>query len=289
MPSIRLIKRRIRSVQNTAKITNAISMVAASKMRRAQLRGLQGRPYAEQITTVISHLAALPNAGEEPQPLLDKRPVKHIAYIHITADRGLCGPLNSNMNRAGFQFIRSQSVPVGVIAVGRRGREFMARGRGDVKAVFTDLGDAPGLLDTVTISKVIMDDFIKGEIDEVYLGYTLFVNTVVQRPVIERLLPVEPKEEAQENRFNAVDYIYEPNPQEVLEALLPRYVEMLVYHAILEHIASEQSAKMVAMRNASEAAKDMILSLTQTYNKVRQEMITKEILDLVGGAAAITG
>ena len=289
MPSIRLIKRRIRSVQNTAKITNAISMVAASKMRRAQLRGLQGRPYAEQISTVISHLAALPNAGEEPQPLLDKRPVKRIAYIHITADRGLCGPLNSNMNRAGFQFIQSQSVPVGVVAVGRRGREFMARGRGAVKAVFTDLGDAPGLLDTVTISKVIMDDFIKGEIDEVYLGYSLFVNTVVQRPVIERLLPVEPKEEAQDNRFKAVDYIYEPNPQEVLEALLPRYVEMLVYHAILEHIASEQSAKMVAMRNASEAAKDMILSLTQTYNKVRQEMITKEILDLVGGAAAITG
>ena len=134
-----------------------------------------------------------------------------------------------------------------------------------------------------------MDDFIKGEIDEVYLGYSLFVNTVVQRPVIERLLPVEPKEEALDNRFKAVDYIYEPNPQEVLEALLPRYVEMLVYHAILEHIASEQSAKMVAMRNASEAAKDMILSLTQTYNKVRQEMITKEILDLVGGAAAITG
>ena len=166
MPSIRLIKRRIRSVQNTAKITNAISMVAASKMRRAQLRGLQGRPYAEQISTVISHLAALPNAGEEPQPLLDKRPVKRIAYIHITADRGLCGPLNSNMNRAGFQFIQSQSAPVGVVAVGRRGREFMARGRGDVKAVFTDLGDAPGLLDTVTISN--------GEI-KVYLGYTLFV------------------------------------------------------------------------------------------------------------------
>lgn len=287
MPNIRLIRRRIKSVQNTAKITNAMSMIAASKMRRAQDRGLQGRPYAEQITDLMAHLmAVIPKTGEAPHPLLVQRPVKRIAYIHITADRGLCGPLNSNMNRSGFQFMRGQSVSVSVVAVGRRGRDFMARAGSEMKAAFTELGDFPGLLDTLAISKIIIDDYINGDIDEVYIGYTRFVNTLVQRPVIERLIPVEP---AVDEYAGSVDYIYEPDAESVLAALLPRYVEMQVYHAVLEHIASEQSAKMVAMRNASEAAKDMIKSLTQVYNKARQENITKEILDLVGGAAAVSG
>ena len=287
MPNIRQIKRRIRSSQSTAKITNAMSMIAASRMRRTQQRGIQGRPYAEQITKVLAHIAALPQSGEAIHPLLEARPVQRIAYIHVTADRGLCGPLNSNMNRAGHQFIQSQSVPVAVIAVGRRGRDFMARTGRELRAVFLDLGDFPSLLDSLPISQVAVEDFRNGYVDQVYLGYSDFVNTAVQQPVMRRLVPVEPAPDI--DPLANVEYIYEPSVDDVLEGLLPRYIEMLVYHALLEHKASEQSARMVAMRNATEAAKDMIQDLTLTYNKARQEMITKEILDLVGGAAALEG
>ena len=285
MPNIRQIKRRIRSVQNAAKITNAMSMIAASKMRRAQQRGVQGRPYAERILGVMGNLMAA-TAGDAPHPLLTQRPVQHIGYLHITADRGLCGPLNGNMNRMAHEFINGQAAPAAVVAVGRRGRDFMTRTRRDLHAVFTEMGDNPSLLDTLPISKVLIDGYIEGQFDQVYIGYSDFVSTLNQRPVINRLLPVEPA--ALDPLFN-VDYIYEPSASEVLEALLPRYVEMQVYHAILEHLASEWSARMVAMRNASENAKDMIKDLTLTYNKARQEMITKEILDLVGGAAALEG
>jgi len=286
MPNIRQIKRRIRSVQNTAKITNAMSMIAASKMRRAQQRGIQGRPYAERILGVMGNLMATIQMGEAPHPLLAQREVKRVGYIHITADRGLCGPLNANMNRAGHEFLNQQAVPVTVIAVGRRGRDFMARTRRELRAVFIELGDNPTLLDTLPISRVVIEDYINGEYDQVYIGYSSFVNTIVQRSAIQRLIPVEP---ARVDPLFNVDYIYEPSPGGVLGELLPRYIEMQVYHAILEHLASEQSARMVSMRNATENAKDMISSLTLTYNKVRQEMITKEILDLVGGAAALEG
>ncbi len=284
MANIRQIKRRIRSVQSTAKITNAMSMVAASKMRRAQQRGLQGRPYATQIRAVMSNLMAVRKGQDTDQPLMAIRPVRRIAYIHITADRGLCGPLNANMNRAGLVFVRQQAVPVNVVSVGRRGRDFMARSGQELRAVFMELGDAPSLLDTLAIARIVLDDFIAGAVDEVYLGYSDFVNTITQRPLIQRLLPVEP---APLEPGRAVDYVYDPDPDAVLAQLLPRYVEMQVYHAILEHIASEQSARMVAMRNASEAAKDMIRGLTLTYNKARQEAITTEMLDIVGGSAAL--
>lgn len=285
MPNIRQIKRRITSVQSTAKITNAMSMVAASKMRRVQQRSIQGRPYSEQIRAVMANLMAVRRDGEVAQPLMVSRtPVRNIAYIHITADRGLCGPLNSNMNRAGLAFIRQQAVPVSVIAVGRRGRDFMARTGQNLRGVFMELGDYPTILDTVAISRLVMDDYAAGAVDEVYIGYSDFVNTVTQRPTIQRLIPVEPAELEPGQR---VDYLYEPVAHDVLERLLPRYVEMQVYHALLEHIASEQSAKMVAMRNASEAAKDMIRDLTLTYNKARQEAITTEMLDIVGGSAAL--
>jgi len=284
MANIRQIKRRIRSVQSTAKITNAMSMVAASKMRRAQQRGIQGRPYAEQIQAVMGNLMAVRHDTEVELPLLAQRPIQRIAYIHITSDRGLCGPLNSNMNRAGLAFVREQTVPVNLITVGRRGRDFMARLGHELRGVFLELGDAPSLLDTLAISRLVMDDYAAGAIDAVYLGYSDFVNTITQRPVIKQLIPVEPAELAPGQQ---VDYLYEPAPTPVLERLLPRYVEMQVYHAILEHIASEQSARMVAMRNASEAAKDMIKDLTLTYNKARQESITTEMLDIVGGSAAL--
>ena len=286
MPDIRLIKRRIRSVQNTAKITNAMSMIAASKMRRAQQRGIQGRPYAEQIRGVMSNLVAVSSQSDVQHPLLEQRPVQRIGYIHITADRGLCGGLNSNMNRAGLQFINNAAADVEVIAVGRRGRDFMGRTGKSLRAVFTELGDQPSLLDTLSISRIVIDDYNSGYFDQIFIGYSDFISTIAQQPRIERLIPVEP---APLEPLFAVEYVYEPSPDAVLNSLLPRYVEMQVYHAILEHLASEQSARMVAMRNASDNAKEMISDLTLAYNKARQEMVTKEILDLVGGATALEG
>jgi F-type H+-transporting ATPase subunit gamma len=286
MPNIRQIRRRIRSVQNTAKITNAMSMIAASKMRRAQQRGIQGRPYATQIHGVMSNLMAVVSKTEAIHPLLEQRPVHRVGYIHIAADRGLCGALNSNMNRAGLHFLNELTSEAEVVAVGRRGRDFMARTGKTLRGVFIEMGDSPTLLDTLSISRLVIEDYLNGHFDQVYIGYSDFVSTVVQRPRIERLIPVEP---APLDPLYSSDYLYEPSPDEVLNALLPRYVEMQVYHAILEHLASEQSARMVAMRNASDNARDMIKDLTLTYNKARQEIITKEILDLVGGAAALEG
>lgn len=282
--NIRAIRRRIRGVQNTAKITRAMEMVAASRMRRAQERGLAGRPYAEKIQQVISDLAALSEAGGPVHPLLQRRPASKVAVIHITPDRGLCGGLNANLNRLAGSFILEQKVPVTIIAVGRKGLDFMRRYGRDICAQFTHLGDRPGLLDTLPISRIIIDEYSKGWFDLVYVVYAQFVSTMFQRPVLKQLLPVEP---ASIPREQNVDYIYEPGPDAVLGALLPRFVEMQVYHAILESIASEQSARMVAMKNATDNAKELITDLTLLYNKARQEAITKEILDIAGGAAAL--
>jgi F-type H+-transporting ATPase subunit gamma len=204
--------------------------------------------------------------------------------VHITPDRGLCGGLNANINRRTASLILEQSIPVSLIAVGRKGLDFMSRHGRDIHAEFTRLGDRPGLLDTLPISRIIIDDYTNGVIDLVYLIYARFISTMVQRPVMEQILPVEP---AAIPRAENVDYIYEPGPAAVLGELLPRFVEMEVYHAILESIASEQSARMVAMRNATDSANELIEELTLMYNKARQESITKELLDITGGAAAL--
>ena len=285
MADIRLIRRRIRGVQSVAKITRAMEMIATSKMRRAQERGLAGRPYAEKIHQVIADLAALPQTERVLHPLLQRRPVARIAIVHITPDRGLCGGLNTNVNRRTASFILEQSVPDTLICVGRKGLDFMRRHGRDVRAEFTWIGDQPGLLDTLPISRIIIDDYTNGVIDAAYLAYAEFVSTMVQRPVVQPILPVEP---AAIPSAENVDYIYEPSAQVVLAGLLPRFVEMQIYHAILEAIASEQSARMVAMRNATENAKELIDELTLMYNKARQESITKELLDITGGVAALT-
>ncbi len=284
MANIRIIRRRIRGVQNTAKITKAMEMIAASKMRQAQERGLAGRPYSEKIFQVIGDLAALPRAGETAHPLLQRRPVTKIAVVHITPDRGLCGGLVANINRHIASFLLEQSVPVNIIAVGRKGLDFMRRCAQRVIAEFTGLGDRPSLLDTLPISHIIIDDFSSGAVDEVYLAYSRLVTTMVQKPVLVRIVPVEP---AAIPAAQNVEYIYEPGPATVLGDLLPRFVEMEVYHAILESIASEQSARMVAMHNATENARELIDDLTLMYNKVRQEMITREIMDITGGTVAL--
>jgi F-type H+-transporting ATPase subunit gamma len=283
MANIRLIRRRIRAIQNTAKITRAMEMIATSKMRRAQEAGLAGRPYAEKIRQVLADLSALPQ-GEALHPLLQRRPVNKIAVIHITPDRGLCGGLHANINRTTGSFILEQNVPITLIIVGRKGLDFMRRYGRDIRAEFTRLGDRPSLLDTLPISRIIIDDYSNGVIDLVYLVYARFISTTVQRPILQQILPVEP---ATLPPGQNVDYIYEPGPALVLGELLPRFVEMQVYHAILESIASEQSARVVAMRNATDNANEIIQDLTLMYNKARQESITKELLDITGGAAAL--
>ncbi len=284
MADIRLIRRRIRSIQSTAKITKAMEMIATSKMRRAQERGVAGRPYSEKIGQVLADLAALPQAGDWLHPLLQRRPVIKIAIVHITPDRGLCGGLNANVNRKTASFILEQKMPVTIIAVGRKGLDFMRRYGRDIRAEFTQLGDRPSLLDTLPISRIIIDDYTNAIIDLVYLVYTKFISTMTQRPVLQQILPIEP---AAIPRAQNVDYIYEPRPDVVLGELLPRFVEMQLYHAILESIASEQSARMVAMRSATDNANELIGELTLIYNKVRQESITKELLDITGGAEAL--
>lgn len=286
MPSVRDIRRRIRSVENTGKVTNAMSLIAASKMRRAQNATVQGRPYAEKIQEVIAHLAAQPREDGALHPLLAVRPVNRVGLLVITPDRGLAGGMHAAINRQAAQFILEQSAPVRSIALGRKGRDFMARYGQDLLAVFTDLGDRPTVEDTLPISRMIIDQFTAGEVDEVYLGYTRFVSTVTQRPVVEKLLPVAPGELSGAGRSG---YIYEPDALTVLGELLPQFVDMQVYHALLESIASEQSARMVAMRNATDNAKSLADDLTLVMNKLRQDSITNELLDLIGGQMALEG
>lgn len=285
MANIRLIRRRIRGVQSTAKITKAMEMIAASKMRRAQERGLAGRIYTQKITQVISDLASLPQSKETHPLLRTRNPEKKTAIVHITPDRGLSGGLVSNLNRKSASFIIEQGLPVSVIAVGRKGMEFMKRTGQNVIAEFIQLGDKPDLIDTLPISRLIIDEFISGRVDAVYITYARFVNTMVQVPTLVKILPVTPVA-AQAGKTN-IDYIFEPDSAAVLDALLPRFVEMGVYHAILEAIASEQSSRMVAMRNATQNANELIDDLTLVYNKARQESITTELLDIIGGAAAL--
>jgi len=292
MPTIRQLKRRIQSVKNTAKITNALQLVAASKMRRAQDRAGQARPYAEKLRTVLAGLASQSQGEGEAvlHPLLENRPVRNIAVLHITPDRGLCGGLNSNINRSGGTFVAMQHEPVQVVAVGKKGRDFFTRAHVHLAAEFTDLGDYPTQSDTLGIARLIMDDYLAGVVDRVYISFAEFVSTATQRPTVRQLLPIEPPP-AEEGAGEALlsDYIFEPSPEVVLARLLPRYIEMQIYEAVLQNAASFQSAQMVAMKNATDNANEITRELTLTYNKTRQEQITKELLDIVGGAAALEG
>ena len=283
--SVRQLRRRIRSVENTAKITQAMSMIAASKMRRAQEAALNGRPYSDDLNTMLAHLAAQPVEDEDNiHPLLKARDVNNVEVIVVTPDRGLTGGLNSNINRAAGQFISSYGDNARVIAVGKKGRDFMVRYGVNVRAVFTDINDRPSILDVSPIAHLAIESYESEEVDAVFIAYAKFVNTTAQNAVVEQLLPVQPSELRPQEQ---VGYIYEPSPAEVLSDLLPRYMEMQIFHALLEGIASEQSARMVAMRSATDNANAMIEDLTLVMNKARQESITTELLDIVGGAAAV--
>ena len=292
--AVRVIRGRIRSVENAAKITRAMELVAASKMRRAQDRALASRPYADRMRAVLARLGGYARRSDvsELHPLLVEREVRHFAFIHITADRGLAGGLNSNMNRAGASLALEHQPNVervSALTVGRKGRDFFRRAGFPLLAEFTDIGDFPGMDAVLPIARVAIGDFAAGKVDRVFIGYQRFVNTAVQRPTFRQLLPVvpPPAEEAEEGETAELDFIFEPQPALLLLTLLPRYVEMQIYEAVLEAAASEQSARMVAMSQATEAANDMVLELTLTYNKARQELITSELLDIVGGKAAL--
>jgi F-type H+-transporting ATPase subunit gamma len=282
----REIRRRIRGVRSTTQIAKAMETVAASKMRRAQQQDLASRPYADRAMHVLHSLARqVRNGGGQLHPLLLQRQIKRTGVILYTADRGMCGAFNANIIRKAVEFQKEQSQPVTFITVGRKGRDFMARYGFDLMAEFTGVPDRPTLMDVLPIARVAIDDYLNGTWDAVYLAYTDFVNTLIQRPHIVRLLPLEPVWDTPTP--SGVDYIYEPDPETVLGQVLPRFTEMQVYQAMLESIASEQSARMVAMRNAREAGTDLIAELTLRYNKVRQESITKELLDIAGGAEAL--
>lgn len=289
MASFREIRGRIRSVKNISQITRAMEMVAASRMRRAISRVTATRPYSERIGAVIANLAggAGTSEGDDKFPLLDQRPIKRVAIILVTTDKGLCGALNSNVIRRASRYILNEAnVPVEVIAVGKKGRDFMVRYRRDVVAEFTTLGDYPTLAQVSPIAQVAVDDFISGKVDAVYLIYTRFINTLSQRPEMQQLLPVQAPEQA---AATTGDVIFEPSPGAVLNALLPRYVDQQVYRAILESVASEQSARMVAMRNATDNARDLVSELTLSLNKARQARITSEVSEISAGAAALAG
>jgi F-type H+-transporting ATPase subunit gamma len=284
----REIRRRIRSVRNMSQITRAMEMVSAAKMRRAQQRVLASRPYSERLQAVIADLAELnidpAHAGEF--PLLEQRPVRRSAVIVITPDKGLTGALNSNILRRASRYILTDAgVPVEVIAAGKKARDFLVRTRQDVVAEFIGLGDTVSLDDVRPISQVALDDFTSGKVDAVFLVFARFVNTLSQVPEIRQILPITKPEET----GVYTDYIFEPSPTAVLQSLLPRYVEIQVYQALLESIASEHSARMVAMRNASQNARDLVADLTLSYNKARQAQITREVSEIAAGANAFSG
>ena len=286
MPSLRDIRRRIRSIKNTAQITKAMEMVAASRMRRAQGRVVASRPYSNTIRELVAELATQPRpAGAAPHPLLETRPVQRVGLILITPDRGLCGALPANIIRRAAEFLLDAPEPVQIVTVGRKGQDFMVRHRRPIAATFTGLGDRPSYLDVVPIARVAIDSYTNREVDAVYVVYPRFYSTLSQRPELVQLLPVVPSQRTE----RSLEYLYEPDPQSILAELLPRYVEVQVYQAVLETIASEHSARMVAMRNATDNANELVSTLTLTYNKARQAAITKEITEIATAAEAIGG
>lgn len=296
MPTLREIKRRIRGVKNIAQVTRAMQTVSAAKMRRAQEQARASRYYAQQAWEILSHLANQPDGAQNLHPLLVERPVSKICVILITADRGLAGAYNSNVIRLASRFIREQETPVEVIAVGKRGRDLMRRFGYHLSAEFIEMPDRPGIADVLPIARIVLDDFLAGKFDQIFVAYTDFINTVTLEPALKQILPLsihtldgqagaEHLSSSQSKSAHA--YIYEPDPETLLDTILPRFIEWQIYQALLEAQASEHSARMVAMRNATDNATELAGDLNLLYNRARQEAITKEMLDIAGGAEAL--
>jgi F-type H+-transporting ATPase subunit gamma len=292
MPSTKEIRGKIKSVQSTRKITKAMEMVAASKMRKAQDRMRQARPYGDRIRNIVAHLA-LANPEYKHPFVLRRSEIRNVGVILISTDKGLCGGLNTNIQRALLQLVKqweASGVKFQATAVGNRGFGFLQRLNANIVSHVVQLGDKPHLERLIGPVKVQLDAYAAGTLDALYIAYTRFVNTMKQEPVIEQLLPLSADRFAQseeEKRAYAWDYLYEPDPQRVIDELMTRYVEAIIYQSVAENMASEQSARMVAMKAASDNAKKIIEELQLVYNKTRQAGITKEISEIVGGAAAI--
>ncbi|CAN5116450.1 F0F1 ATP synthase subunit gamma [soil metagenome] len=286
------IRTKIKSVQNTRKITKAMEMVAASKMRRAQERMRAARPYAEKVRNIAAHMAEA--NPEYVHPYMEKREsLRGVGIIIITTDKGLAGGLNTNVLRVTLTKMReleAQGAKARITAIGNKGLSFMTRIGGNIVSQITQMGDKPQIERLIGAIKIQLDAFEAGEIDAVYLCYSQFINTMRQEPVVEQLLPLQAKHferTEEEKKAYSWDYLYEPDAKSVIDDLLTRYVEALVYQAIAENMASEQSARMVAMKAATDNAKNVISELQLTYNKARQAAITKELSEIVSGAAAI--
>lgn len=288
MASTREIRRRIRSVTNIAQVTKAMEAVSAAKMRKAQQQVLSTRPYAQEAHEVLSYIARLPAIEDTLSPLIQQRAtINRVGILLVTADRGLAGGFNANVIRRAALYMRErrqQGAEVEVVTVGRKGRDWLLRYDPVIRAEFTGLPDSPTTADVGPITRVLVDDFTTGHFDEVVMIYTDFVNTIRQVPVVSKLLPIEP---AEPTVTMAPEYIFEPTPEAVLSEVLYGFTEVQILQALYESIASEHSARMVAMRNATDAANELIDTLTLTYNKARQESITSELMDIVGGVAAL--
>jgi len=287
VPSLRIIRRRIRSVKSISQVTKAMEMVSASKMRRAQARVLASRPYSEHLQRMIADLAARPGTEWDSHPLLQQRDSRNrVGLVVMTSDRGLCGSLNSNIIRRASADILEMGGPsaVDLVTVGRRGQDYMTRRGIKLEATFTYLGDQPGIAAIQPIARIVMDGFTSGRIDAAFVVYPKFVNTLMQRVTVDQILPVVPAK----TTGHRLEFIFEPSAPEILSELLPRYVEVQIYQALLETIASEHSARMIAMRNATDNAKELISTLTLVYNKARQAAITKEIAEIAAGAEALS-
>jgi F-type H+-transporting ATPase subunit gamma len=287
MASGKEIRTQIKSVKNTQKITRAMEMVAASKMRRAQERMAATRPYAENIRRVIAHLAQA--NPEYKHPFMIEREVKRVGMIIISTDRGLCGGLNTNMFKAGLSKmveLREQGAEVQLSTIGSKGLSFFKRAGGNIVTEVSHLGDAPRLEDVIGSVKVMLDAYTNGEIDQLIVVYNEFVNTMTQNAQVEQLLPIA-AEQSEKELEHHWDYIYEPDAKDVLDGLLMRYVESLVYQGVVENIACEMAARMVAMKAATDNAGDMIGGLELAYNKARQAAITQELSEIVSGASAV--
>ncbi|HEY7464187.1 MAG TPA: ATP synthase F1 subunit gamma [Candidatus Limnocylindria bacterium] len=296
MPSLKEIRGRIASIRNISQITRAMELVAASRMKRAQEAILAARPYADELKSALSRVSQA--VGEEVDPLLARRPVHHIGLIVMTTDRGLAGALDTNTVRAALRYISEQAggrngqgpVEVSAITVGRKGREQLRRAGVPIAAHFPRLGDRPGFADVTPIARLVSEDFLEGTFDEIALVYPGFISTLTQRPTVTTLLPVpRPADLDPEEAERTDEYLIEPSPEAVLSRLLPHYVAVDMYRAVLESNASEQSARMIAMRSATDNANELMGDLTLVYNKTRQATITREMIEIASGAEALGG
>jgi F-type H+-transporting ATPase subunit gamma len=292
MASLKEIRGRIASIRNIAQITRAMEMVAASRMKRAQDAILAARPYDDQMREVLTRVAAA--APEEASPLLARRPVKRVGLLVLTTDRGLVGSLNANAVRTVLHYIADRSerepgIEIDVITVGRKGREALRHSGVSIAAHFPGLGDRPAFRDVLPIARLVTEDFLSERYDEIDIEYSTFITTLTQRAEVHRILPVERPEIGEEQHESNDEYLFEPSPEAVLSQLLPHYVAVDLYRAVLENNASEQSAQMISMRNATDNANELLDDLTLEYNKTRQANITREMTEIASGAEALAG